>query len=260
VVVKTLPSDAWHETNNGSSAGFQMLVSLIENSTVTMFIMVVSLFKHLSRPLEASDWERFDLYAKRMKYIELTDHDRIDVCVFRGFAQAIRNRHHARPLLESLRQIRCRPAARTMGSTALFLGPKLTHFTMFTSDQEVALKALSICSLLKAHCPYLKHLEMVGRYKEMLLLVLSDLVGALHHLRAFIADSIPLPWNCIICLGGLSDLWQFNARIIKRDCLASQTIVLAENTFPALRQLYLNVDLLPVASKFLATFVQCSPI
>jgi len=98
-----------------------------------------------------------------------------------------------------------------MGSAALFLGPKLMHFTMFTPDQEVALKALSICLLLKANCPYLKHLEMVDSYKEMLLPVLSNLVGTLHHLHAFITDNIPLPWNCIICLGALSDLWQLNA-------------------------------------------------
>jgi len=107
------------------------LVSYTRNFVVAK-VMMVELYdiQFITQPLVASNWERFEFYAKWIRLLELSPDYSIDKGVLCAFELLIHNLGHPYHLLENLQEVVCNTHGRPLWTVSLFLGPKLLQFTL----------------------------------------------------------------------------------------------------------------------------------
>ncbi|KIM90987.1 hypothetical protein PILCRDRAFT_1215 [Piloderma croceum F 1598] len=229
-LIQTLPTDAWRVSGGVLS---------------------------ITRPLVASDWERFYFYAKRMTYVTVWLSDlrrpRLDPDVYPTIVLS----HRPLPLLDNLRQLHCHGANIRMWNVTPFLGPKLTRFSMIFPRGTIAFETTSVLASLPIHTPSLQDLRIYGSTETSL--PVCALVCALHDLHTLMLNRIPLTTECISHLSALSNLQKLHATIT-RDEPTQISSSIRQASFPSLTELFITVDTLTIATDFFEHFLRSSPL
>ncbi|OCH95132.1 hypothetical protein OBBRIDRAFT_788596 [Obba rivulosa] len=236
-LVKCLPADAWsidvEEPIDPENAG-------PNQKPPTGVVSVI-------KPLFAADWERFDLYARRIKLLQLAlppVQGGIALCLQPASLATLLAFHFPRPLLPALRTLILQPGSEFGGLLNMLVGSSLTYLRV---DWPVNLD----------HIPLLAHVAHVSQHLTHLQIARGDTTyrpGLLLGLRHLQQVEIELPLEQELAsdmLAWLTQLPQLCRLVLHRItyCLFELSAMSHANPLPAfakLKILKITSDSLPI--------------
>jgi hypothetical protein len=228
-----------------------------------MLIMaLISLYQSITRPLVASDWDRFDFYAKRIKRLDATHYSpgpTLDPSSFR----IIELSRRPLPLLPNLRHLDTFASAdHPLWNMSPLLGHKLKHFdlVLFGSAKSLLLNISVLASLL-VHTPFLEYLQVSNLNGiQQFSSVLSGTICSLQHLRVLKLGYTSLTLECINHLSTLSNLADLEIMIARDTVVQAGSATIRATSFPALRVLIIWTELWVTADAFFEAHLQPSSL
>lgn len=220
------------------------------------------MYQSITRALVASDWERFDFYAKPIKRLSTSRYfpgPALDHSAFR----IIELSRRPLPLLPNLRYLNTFASAdHPLWNMSPLLGHKLKHFSLdlFGSKKSLLLNTSVLASLL-VHTPFLEYLQVSNlNSTQQFSSFLSGTLCSLQHLRVLRLGYTSLTSECINHLSTLSNLADLEITITRDTNVQSASATICATSFPALRVLIIRTELWVIADAFIETYLQPSSL
>ncbi|KIM73521.1 hypothetical protein PILCRDRAFT_15175 [Piloderma croceum F 1598] len=225
-LVKSLPDHAWHQN--------------INRPRTLSFL----------RGLGASDWQRFDFYAKRVRHLVLCDLPPLAPSIFRTIESSLR----PLPLLPNLIYLVCNHLAFDI---APFLGSKLSRISITTNSTYIP----SVVKF-KTLTPLLNNIEFTDCPwpAKKLSPAIIDLVHSLQTLHCLKLIGTFVTADCLAHLSGLPHLRTLYITLDTSHGHTQPRSLLHDSSFPALRELGLCVDSWTIAIDSFATAQTLRPL
>jgi hypothetical protein len=219
----------------------------------------VCVYQIITRPLVASDWERFDFYAKRIRCLQtysLYPGPTLDSSVFRIIEMSRR----PLPLLPNLRHlVTFSSEDHPLWNVSPLLGPKLKHFTLvLMGSGEHMFYSISVLASLIVHTPFLECLQVSSQIHQ--LSVVSGTICSLQHLRMLKLGATSLTSECINHLSTFSNLADLEVMITRDNVMQAASATAWPTSFPALRVLAVFTELWATVDDFFEAYLQASSL
>ncbi|KAJ6473376.1 hypothetical protein C8R47DRAFT_1053833 [Mycena vitilis] len=201
----------------------------------------------LLRPFQSTDWDRFRVYAPRVRELAVTKRDDFSAILSDLVAHLPDN------LLCNLRHLSWFPPDSEIPCIGLFLSETVTSISLgLPTDLPTA---ASLYSLVASHCPRLQHLLIPQRFGHSASVAdvdaLSTLVCMLHHLESI---NVPLLGDAAVQhLRSLPTLKSWTLHEIPHTAKFGPA---GAHVLPALSELRLFTTKVQLATQFLASCLQ----
>ncbi|KAJ3544150.1 hypothetical protein NM688_g5772 [Phlebia brevispora] len=200
--------------------GLRNLIALLPRDLWAMSTVNGRIDMDFRRAPVATDWTRFDHYARRVKWLHLTPPPReLDIPVSipsSRLLNALRSRGTPiLPNLEGLEWSNGVVPADSCNDFTMFLGPSIKHFTLYTDGDETGQstgRSFDV-SEIPSLCPEVNVLEIIKDEDRSgnAIAQISTTVSSLRKLVSFSCHTfVPIPRDMFIALGIQSQLTDLN--------------------------------------------------
>ena len=210
------------------------------------------------RPLTASDWARFQLYAKCMEQLSFDQPPTIwsifgvqelSPSVFRAIESSLDLGHFNRPLLQNLSELSFgeNSSGVSLRDVCVFLGPRLKTLRLSTFSSFHSLDNFSIA--IKSRCPAIEHLYISSQgLTTWTKSCVVDLICSLSSLRTLSYEGVTTDAQTLKHLSSLPFLRSLNVRLPRPKRRAQEDFL---EPFLTMRHLDVSVGSITNAGEFL---------